>query len=143
MTDHPDAQLLRTALDALNAGDLDACVELMHPNFLINLAGLPTQLVGRDVWRAGVELLRAAFPDVQMEIEDTFAVDGRVAVRNTIRGTHRGDFHGVAPTGRTIEVMSNEIYRVGNGLILEEWIVTDNATLFAQITEGLPLTSLE
>ncbi|MEU6646462.1 ester cyclase [Saccharomonospora sp. NPDC046836] len=134
MAEHPDVRLLRTALGALNAGDLDACLGCIHPDFLINLAGVAQQLVGRDIWLAGVEQLRAAFPDVRLDIEDIFAADGRVAVRNTIRGTHLGEFQGIAPTGRSIEVMSNEIYRVENGLIVEEWIVTDNATLFAQVT---------
>jgi predicted ester cyclase len=134
MTDNPNAQLLLDALEQLNAGNIDACLESIHPDLLINLAGVPQQLVGRDIWRAGVEQLRAAFPDVHMEVEDIFGEGDRVAIRNTIRGTHLGEFQGIAPTGRPIEVMSNEIYRVENGIVVEEWVVTDNATLFAQIT---------
>jgi predicted ester cyclase len=56
-------------------------------------------------------------------------------VRNTLRGTHTGEFHGIPATGRSIEVMSNEIYRVEDGVIVEEWIVTDAASLFAQIMD--------
>jgi predicted ester cyclase len=134
MTDNPNAQLLLDSLNALNAGDTDSCLERIHPSLLINLAGVPQQLVGRDVWLAGVEVLRAGFPDVRIDVEDIFGEGDRVAIRNTIRGTHLGEFQGIAATGRRIEVMSNEIYRIEHGMVVEEWVVTDNATLFAQIT---------
>lgn len=135
MTTPTNTEIVLTVLDSLNAGELDRCTELMHPDFLINLAGVPGQLVGLDHWRAGVEKLRSAFPDARLEAQDAFGSGDRVALRNILTGTHTGgDFEGIAPTGRRIEVMSNELYRVGNGLIVEEWIVTDNATMFAQLT---------
>jgi predicted ester cyclase len=54
-------------------------------------------------------------------------------VRVTLSGTHTGEFLGFAPTGRTVEYVSHEFYRVADGLIAEEWICSDTATLMRQI----------
>lgn len=128
--------LLVDTMKAFNAGDIDRCLAAIHPDFIINLAGAPEQLIGRDTWHANLRGLLAGFPDLRMEVQDAFEQGDKVAVRNILRGTHTGEFYGIPATGRTIEIMSNEIYRVTNGIIVEEWIVTDTASLFAQITDG-------
>lgn len=135
-TDVADANvtLLTSTLAALNDGDLETCLARIHPELLMTLAGAPGQLQGRDIWLAGVQTLRAGFPDVRVEIEDVFGSGDRVAVRTTITGTHLGVFEGVEPTGRRIRVMSNEFYRVVGGIVVEEWVVSDLATLMDQIT---------
>jgi predicted ester cyclase len=57
-----------------------------------------------------------------------------VAVRLTFRGTHQGDHLGIPATGRTIEYVSHEFYRIADGLVAEEWICSDMATLHRQLT---------
>ena len=86
----------------------------------MNLAELPAPQHGRDVWRQGFEMMKRAFPDLQAHIEDIFAADDKVAVRLRFRGTHSGEFLGMPATGRTIEYISHEFYRVADGLIAEE-----------------------
>lgn len=127
--------LLVDTMEAFNAGGIDRCLPVIHPDFLITIAGAPRQLVGRDAWRANLEMMVAGFPDLRMDVQDAFGHADRVAVRNILRGTHTGDFHGNPARGRTLEVMSNELYRVDDGIIVEEWIVTDTSSLFAQISE--------
>jgi predicted ester cyclase len=62
------------------------------------------------------------------------AAEDRVAVRVTFRGTHTGEFQGMPATGRTIHYVSHEFYRVQDGLIVEEWICSDTASLFRQLS---------
>lgn len=132
--DTKNVDLLRAALEALNAGDLEACMSRMEPEFIINIAGVP-QYTGRDTWKQGVDYFRQAFPDTTATIEDIFGTGDRVAVRLTLTGTHTGEFQGIPATGRTVTYSSNEIYRIGdNSLIAEEWICSDMASLFAQIS---------
>jgi predicted ester cyclase len=50
------------------------------------------------------------------------------------RGTHTGEFLGFAATGRTVEYVSHEFYRIADGLIAEEWICSDMATLLGQLS---------
>jgi predicted ester cyclase len=79
-------------------------------------------------------LIKRAFPDLTVEIDDIVAERDRVALRLTIRGTHQGEFLGIAATGRSVSYVSHEFYRVADGLIAEEWICSDAAGLFQQIS---------
>ena len=78
--------------------------------------------------------VRRAFPDLTADIHDVVAAEDRVAVRLTFRATHSGDFLGFAATGRRVEYVSHEFYRVAGRLLAEEWICSDTATLMQQIT---------
>ena len=127
-------ELVRAGFQAFNAGDADGCTTRMAPDMIINLAELPVPQHGRDVWRHGFEMMRHAFPDLQAHIEDIVAAQDKVAVRVRFRGTHAGEFLGFPATGRTVEYVSHEFYRIADGLIAEEWICSDMATLFRQLS---------
>jgi steroid delta-isomerase-like uncharacterized protein len=133
MASETNIELVRAGFDALNAGDLDACMERASPDLIINLAELPEPLHGRDVWRAGAAMFRRAFPDLHAEIEDIFASGDRVAVRVRMRGTHQAEYLGIPATGRPVSYVSHEFYRIDDGLIAEEWICSDMASLLRQI----------
>ena len=129
-----NAELVRAGFQALNAGDADECLALAVPDLIINLAELPEPQHGRETWRQGFELMRRAFPDLRADIEDMVADRDKVAVRVRFRGTHAGEFLGFPATGRTVEYVSHEFYRIADGLIAEEWICSDMATLFRQLS---------
>lgn len=126
--------LLRRAFDTFNTGDLDACVELLTPGFIANVAGAPEPGIGRDAWKQNALMFREAFADLQVKIEDIFGGGDRVAVRLTFQGTHTGPFFGMPATGRTVAFSSVEIYRVEDGLLAEEWVSPDVTTLLRQIS---------
>ena len=125
--------LVRSTLDAFNAGDIDTCVSRMTPDFVMNLAGLPP-MHGPDVWRQGVEVIKRGFPDLRAHIDDVVAAADEVALRLTFRGTHQGEFLGIPATGRTVEYVSHEFYKIAEGMFAEEWICSDMSTLQAQLT---------
>jgi steroid delta-isomerase-like uncharacterized protein len=125
--------LVRSAFDALNEGDIDTGLAHLSPDFVINLAGVPT-MRGREVWRQGVDVIKRGFPDLHAHIEDIVAADDRVALRLTFRGTHRGEFLGIPATGRNVEYVSHEFYRIVDGVFAEEWICSDMASLHGQLT---------
>ncbi|MFF5288104.1 ester cyclase [Paractinoplanes globisporus] len=129
-----ETELIRAAFEAFNAGDVAACMALTSPDLIINLAELPEPRHGLEVWREGFEMMRRAFPDLQAHIEDIVADGDKVALRLRFRGTHSGEFLGIPATGRAIEYVSHEFYRIADGLIAEEWICSDLATLFRQIS---------
>ena len=129
-----NAELVRAGFQAFNAGDVDTCLALTAPDLVTNLAELPGPQLGRDAWQQGFEMMKHAFPDLQAHIEDIVAAEDKVAVRLRFRGTHRGEFLGIPATGRTIEYVSHEFYRIADGLIAEEWICSDMATLLRQLS---------
>jgi predicted ester cyclase len=77
--------------------------------------------------------LRAAFPDLQLTVEDIIAEGDRVAVNLTARGTHRGTFQGIAPTGKTVTVSAFEVVRIENGKLVEHWGGPDTLNLLQQL----------
>jgi steroid delta-isomerase-like uncharacterized protein len=129
-----NVELVRAAAQAFNAGDTGGCLARISPDFIINLAELPEPKSGRAAWRQNFEMMRHAFPDLQARIEDIFAAQDKVAVRLRLRGTHSGEFLGIPATGRTIEYVSHEFYRIADGLIAEEWICSDMAALLRQLS---------
>jgi steroid delta-isomerase-like uncharacterized protein len=129
-----NVELVRGGFEAFNAGDVDGCLARVAPDLVINLAELPGPQHGQQVWRQGFELMRQAFPNLEAHIEDIFGAQDKVAVRLRFRGTHSGEFLGIGPTGRAVEYVSHEFYRIADGLIAEEWICSDMATLLGQIS---------
>jgi steroid delta-isomerase-like uncharacterized protein len=129
-----NVELVRAGFRAFNAGEADECVARMTPDFVINLAELPEPQHGRETWRQGFEMMRRAFPDLRAHVEDIFGAGDKVAVRVRFRGTHSGEFLGIPATGRPIDYVSHEFYRVADGLIAEEWICSDTATLLHQLS---------
>lgn len=78
------------------------------------------------------DLLLRAFPDLRVEIEDVIAEGDRVACRNTVTGTHRGEYRGLAPTGRTVTYSEMFVVRFTGGRIAEIWGVVD---LYSQLRQ--------
>ena len=64
---------------------------------------------------------RAAFPDIQIMVEEIIAEGDMVTFRSTMRGTHQGKFLNIAPTGKVVTVGLIDIIRVENGKFVEQW----------------------
>ena len=93
-----------------NKGDLAAVDELLASGFVLHFPGIP-MLEGADLFEAIPAAMEAAFPDLVETIDDLVAEDDRVVERFTLRGTHLGEFMGIAPTGRSLSWMGDSIYR--------------------------------
>ncbi|HHV66132.1 MAG TPA: ester cyclase [Ochrobactrum intermedium] len=132
-TPQENIKVVQEAFAAFRRRDVDACVEFLTSDFIINIAGMPYQKRGARAWRTNAETMFSAFPDVEIHVEDIFGVDDKVAVRARFTGTHTGEFLGQQPTGRRIDYHSNELYRFVDGKIAEEWICSDTLTLMTQI----------
>lgn len=131
-TSQDNRAVAREFLEAIFSGhDLDAVDRLLAPDFVDHnpWEGRPPS---RDGWKAGTADFLAAFPDLRCEIDDLIAEGDKVAVRNRLMGTHRGEFVG-PPTGRRVEFRSVDIVRVTNGRIVEHWGLIDALTFLRQI----------
>lgn len=79
------------------------------------------------------KLLRHAFPDLRITIEDLLNDGDKVIARVTLRGTHQAEFLGIAATGRRVEYEAIDISRVVDGRIAEHWGIPNYLTLFKQL----------
>jgi len=80
---------------------------------------------GPQGFAAFYSAIRTALPDARYVVDDLIAEGDKVVVRWRLLGTHEGDFRGIAPTGRAIELKGIAIYRVDEGMLVERWVVTD------------------
>jgi predicted ester cyclase len=80
---------------------------------------------GPTAFRDYYAALRSAVPDARYEVDDLIAEGDRVVVRWRLRGTHKGAFRGIAPTGRPITLNGIAIYRLQSGKLMERWVVSD------------------
>ncbi len=77
--------------------------------------------------------LRSAFPDFRISIEEQIAEADLVATRVTFRGTHLGEYRGIAATGRRIEYTGIALDRIADGKVVEMWHQADESGLLDQI----------
>src|SRR5919202_435092 len=76
---------------------------------------------------------RRGFPDVANTIEDLIAEGDKVVARWRSRATHKGEYMGILPTGKEVEVTGTTLYRIEGGKIAEVWNVEDKLGLLRQI----------
>lgn len=84
----------------------------------------------------------AAFPDIRFQVEQMLSVGDRVVSECTIEGTHRGEWHGLPPTGKRVSIRMITIQRVHEGKIAEDWVVLESLGFFQQLGLVAPLPEL-
>lgn len=81
-----------------------------------------------------VRAAEAGFPRYEVLVDDLIAEGDKVVVRGRMRGKHEGEFAGIAPTGRQVEVPAIIFYRLEGDKIAEFWIQADMVGLMQQLT---------
>jgi steroid delta-isomerase-like uncharacterized protein len=106
-------------------------VELYADDFVYHSPGWAD--LDREGLKRGLAAYLAAFPDAQMIVEDVFGGGDRVASRFTCRGTHRGEYAGVPPTGKQITMTAILTQRFAGGKIAEDWEWSDRLGFMQQL----------
>ena len=117
----------------LNAHDVEAGRDLYAEGArLIPATGRPLDIDG--LCRM-MEMTMAAFPDLEMRV-DRWVVDGdTVVTEETMIGTHKGPFAGLAPTGVLVHLPMTHITRVKGDRIVERVAYHDTAGILRQLTQ--------
>jgi steroid delta-isomerase-like uncharacterized protein len=123
---------LRIMNEVLNGHDLDVLPELVAEDF-VEQNPPPGQGPGREGLRQFLARFLEAFPDLRWRLEEMVAEGDRVASWSTWQGTHRGEFFGVPPTGRTVSVEAWTIDQFRDGKMAESRIIMDVMGLMQQL----------
>jgi predicted ester cyclase len=115
-----DAEFLFTTID-----------ELVAPDAVIRTP-LPIDATGAQALKQIWAMLLRTYPDIHLTVEDVIAEGDKVVGRTTVTGTHRGEFMGAAPTGKTVTYDEIFIFRFAAGLVVETWGVVD---VYAQMKQ--------
>ena len=118
--------------EVFNQCNVNKADEFMAPNF-VEREELPPG-IPRD--REGVKqlttMLRSAFPDFKATIDDIVAEGDKVVIRQTWSGSHKGEFMGIPPTGRSVSFGVIDIIRIADGKFVEHWGQMDSMSLMQQ-----------
>ena len=128
--DTPRELVTRFYREVINGKQLDAVDVLVADDFIEH--GTPPTS-GREGFRAFVAGLGAAFPDVELEVDDWIVEGDRVVARCRVGGTHRGEFLGFSPTGHRVEWTAIHIWRVDGDRLAERWSEADLARIVEQL----------
>ena len=125
----------RRFCDAMNTGDTELMSrtidEVVHPDALIRTP-LPIEATGPQALKEVFGRLHMAFPDLHVKVEDLIAEGDKVVSRNSVSGTHQGEYMGLQPTGKSIMYNEIFIFRFVSGRITETWGVVD---VFSQMRQ--------
>jgi predicted ester cyclase len=123
--------------EIISAGDFDRAQEIVDASASDNElppGDPPVKLI--DTFKKASSEAREGFPDLTIDVEDLIAEGDRVTARVTMRGTHSGEFQGIAPTGKQVEVKAIDMFRIEGCKIVEHWGHADDPTAFLRAPEG-------
>jgi predicted ester cyclase len=112
--------MVRHLMKAINTGNLDTVDELFTPEL-----AKPT--------KRSFVAFRSAFPDWHMEILELVAEGNTVVGRFRCSGTNLGDFKGIPPTGKRMEVDEVYFLRVEDGKFVGFWGLEDDLARMRQL----------
>jgi steroid delta-isomerase-like uncharacterized protein len=126
---------LRRFCNAMNSGDAELITEtideLVAPDALIRTP-LSILATGAEALKEVFARLRRAYPDLRITVEDVIEEGDKVVARNTVTGTHRGEYMGLEPTVKSVTYNEIFIFRFAGGRIAETWGVVD---VFSQLKQ--------
>jgi steroid delta-isomerase-like uncharacterized protein len=112
--------------------------ELFVEDFIVN-----GKKIGREGLRQSMSRRFAAFPDLYVAIADIIAEGDKVGIWYTARGTQRGVFEQVPPTGKVVSWFGVDLLRVADGKIVEGYFVDDSLGLMRQLGATLSPPSIQ
>jgi predicted ester cyclase len=134
-TEEYKALVRRWLEECYNRGNVSVADEVVAPDY-INRSAPHGQMPGLEAEKQYVTMIRSAFPDFHLAIEDQIAEGDKVVTRLTATGTFAGgldDIPSTAVTGRQVRVAEILIHRFGGGKVIEGWIVGDELGLWQQL----------
>jgi steroid delta-isomerase-like uncharacterized protein len=122
--------------EAANTGDAEflskTIDELVAPDAVIRTP-LPIDATGAELLKQVWAMLFRVYPDIHLTVEDVIAEGDKIVARNTVTGTHQGEFMGVGPTGKSVTYNEIFIFRFADGRVVETWGVVDVYSQMKQI----------
>ena len=108
-----------------NEGQLDEIDDLFTEDVVWHGGELVT---GITDFKQSIKETRETWRDINFKIQDSIAVDNKVAIRWIVTATHEGEFMGIPPSHEKFDTYGMEIFHFESGKIKEAWTVFDALT---------------
>jgi predicted ester cyclase len=143
MSPEENKAVVRRIYDELwNGRRLQVADEVISAGGCVNYdTGLVPVPGGPEDIKNTVRMVTSGFPDNRHEVQDLVAEGDRVAALVILTGTHEGEFMGMPPTGRRIEITEVHLYRLASGKAVEHRVGRDDLGALRQlgaIPEAVP-----
>ena len=133
MSEANKTHVRRLIEEVWNKGYMPVADELIAPTYAHHDSSTPDVGRGPEGEKKRAANYRGAFPDLRLKIEDTVAEGENVVVRWSSHGTHKGEFNGIAPTGKQVNLTGVSVVRFSNNKIVEGWVNWDALGLMQQL----------
>ncbi len=100
------------------------------------LPPVPGNPGGREGQKGTLAFLHQVFDDFKYQVQEVIVAKDKVVCRALLSGKQVGEFLGIPPTNRRVEMMTMEIHTVKDGLIIETWHIEDFFGAMRQLTAG-------
>jgi len=124
--------VLRWIEEAWGKKNLDIIDELHAPDYVGHIVGFPG-VRGREAFKELFATFFAAFDDLHRANEFLIAEGDKVVAYDSYRIKHTGEFAGIPPTGKEVTFTGIDIYRIGDGKIVEQWYEMDITGMLQQL----------
>ena len=132
MSKEQNLQVTQRLGEAVSTGNLQALNEIFAPS-VVDHDPAPGQGKGPQGFIKFFTTMRSAFPDLKVTVDHIVQDENNLAMAYKLHGTHKGDFLGIAPTGKSVEARGMQIGRYENGKIVERWGSSDELGLVKQL----------
>jgi steroid delta-isomerase-like uncharacterized protein len=119
--------------EAIEKGEMAVVDEAVANDYVLHTPASPEPIRGPEGLKQYKRTLREAFPDISVTIEDRVVGEESVVDRYRMRGTHEGDFNGIAPTGTEVEFTGIIIHHLEDGKAVEDVVEFDIFGLMQQL----------
>ncbi|WP_267425914.1 ester cyclase [Methylobacterium sp. GC_Met_2] len=133
MASEDDKRLVRAYFDAFRDRDEAWWDRFIAPNFVRHDPGLEFEVRGPAGIRRLAAVLHGGLSDIGMPIDEVIAEGDRVLARLRFQGRHTGEFQGIPATGKPVDIIVMDYFRVADGRLVEHWALMDNLTMLKQI----------
>jgi len=128
------ATVRRFNKEFIEKGDVDSFTEIIDSSFVNHTAPPRAPQGPEGVLYFFNHLLKPAFPDLVVSINDQVAENDKVTTYKTFMGTHQAEFFGVPASGKKVLMEVIDIIRLKDGKFTDHWSVVDWQGVIQQIT---------
>lgn len=118
--------------DVINKGDIN---QINATHFDENITGVssPENIVGIAAFKGYYQNFLTGFSDRNFEIINVFGQNDNIMKHWRFTGKHSGDFFGIPPTGKSVNIEGVTLVKMKNGRILQEQDFMDSTVMMQQL----------